>query len=91
MTAYALAFAASFLYVALKALQQLNVVHFAFRWVYPCSFGMAACEFFIVGYMAAAGPSFAGIASVGLGAGTGATIVMLLYKRGKDETTGING
>lgn len=78
---YATAFVTSFLYVGLKAAQQLNVVNFAYRWIYPCSLGMAACEFFLIAYMAAAGPNLAGVASVGLGAGTGATIVMFFYKR----------
>lgn len=81
LTPYLLAFAASFIFVGLKALQQLNVVHKAYRWVYPCSFGMACCEIYLVGYMVSMGPGFAAVASIGLGAGTGATLAMYFHSR----------
>lgn len=81
ITPYLLAFAASFIFVGLKALQQLNVVHKAYRWVYPCSFGMAACEIWLVGYMVSMGPGLFAVASIGLGAGTGATLAMYLHRR----------
>ncbi len=81
LTPYLLAFAASFIFVGLKALQQLNVVHKAYRWVYPCSFGMAACEIYLVTYMVSMGPGLFAVASIGFGAGTGATLAMYLHRR----------
>lgn len=81
LTPYILAFFASFIFVGLKALQQLNVVHKAYRWVYPCSFGMAACELYLVNYMVSMGPGLYAVASIGLGAGTGASLAMYFHSR----------
>lgn len=81
MTAYLLAFLASFSYVGLKALQQLNVVHNQVFQIMPTSIGMSACEFYLVGYMVAMGPSVASVLSVGTGAGLGALSAMWWHRR----------
>ena len=70
-------------YIALKAAQQLNVVHGQFKLVMPTSIGMATCEFFIVGYMVSMGPSVGSVIAVGSGAGLGAMAVMYFYRRKK--------
>lgn len=49
LTAYVASFAASLLYVFLKATQQLNVVLNVRRWILPVSLGMGLLEVFIVG------------------------------------------
>ena len=81
LATYLLAFAASFIFVGLKALQQLNVVHKAYRWIYPTSMCMAACELYLVTYMVSMGPGLYAVASIGLGAGSGATLAMYLHGR----------
>lgn len=53
---YLTAFLASLIYIALKAVQQINVVRDYTKLIMPTSVGMAACEFYLVGYMVALGP-----------------------------------
>lgn len=70
----------SLIYVFLKAIQQLNVVHNQFRWVIPTSIGMGICEVGIVLLVVRTDNLWLGVAS-GLGGGTGAIIAMKVYKR----------
>jgi hypothetical protein len=78
---YLVAFAASFVYICLKAMQQINVVRDAQRWILPTSLGMTACEFYIVGYIAAVGPTLLGIMAIGIGSGLGCLLAMRIHRK----------
>ena len=73
-------FCVSFVYTFAKAFQQLNVAHDKFGWVIPVSLFMATCEVFLVTSIA-----FIHDASIifpmGIGAGFGAIVGMLVHKR----------
>jgi hypothetical protein len=77
---YALAFAASFVFVLLKAFQQLNVVHHQVWWIMPVSFGMATCEVMVVANVATAGWGWI-VLPIGLGGGLGCLSAMWLHRR----------
>lgn len=85
MTAYLLAFAASFVYVALKSLQQLNVVHRKYLWIIPVSFGMAALEVFVVASVAQQGWGWL-VFWVGLGSGLGSLVATWAHSRYVSKT-----
>lgn len=68
------------MYVALKAFQQLNVVHDEFKWIMPISLSMAACEVAVVSAIVKA-PDLFLILAIGLSAGVGAIASMLLHRR----------
>jgi len=85
---YASSAGASFIYVGLKAMQQLNVVHHQVTWVLPVSIGLGLCEVFIVGVIAVAAVQAVGFwamallgVSLGLGGGIGAIFSMCIHKR----------
>jgi len=75
-----LAFVASFVFVGLKAAQQLNVVHDKVWWVVPVSFGMAVCEVFVIANVARLGWGWI-ILPVGFGSGLGCLFAMLIHRR----------
>lgn len=77
---YLLAFGASFGFIALKAFQQLNVVHNAYLWVIPTSMLMASAEVYVVWNMAHYGMGWV-VFWIGLGSGLGAVFSMWLHKR----------
>jgi len=77
---FALAFLASFVFVGLKALQQLNVVHHKVYWVVPVSFAMAVCEVFVVVQSARSGWGWI-VLPIGLGSGLGCLLAMAIHKR----------
>lgn len=73
-------FTASFIFVALKAFQQLNVVHDE-RWlIMPVSMMMAVCEVFIVSQIVVRGFGWV-VLWIGFGSGLGAIFSMFLHKR----------
>lgn len=74
-------FGLSFLYVMLKAWQQLNVVHDNFWWIFPTSVGMATAEVYTVHNILASGGSFSYIAAMGIGASFGSCVAMVLHKK----------
>jgi hypothetical protein len=74
------AFAAAFLFVFLKAFQQLNVVHDKYVWVLPVSMLMAACEVYVTWQAATQGWGWI-VLPIGVGSGLGAMTSMLLHKR----------
>ena len=81
-------FLASFTYVALKAFQQLNVMHHRIGWVIPISYGMAVCEFFLVGFIAVSTihattelDKIVLIFQIGTGGAVGAIASMVLHKK----------
>lgn len=80
MTAYALAFLASFTFVFLKAWQQLNVVYKKYWWILPTSIAMATCEVYVVVNMAKNGWGWI-VLAVGGGAGLGAMLATWLHDK----------
>jgi predicted permease len=74
------AFIASFVFVALKAFQQLNVVHDQYWFVVPTSMLMAACEVYVIATIVLTGWGWV-VLWVGLGAGLGCLFSMLAHKR----------
>lgn len=77
---YALAFVASFFFVGLKSIQQLNVVHKQYWWILPTSMLMAACEVVVVAGVAKNGWGWI-VLAIGLGAGLGAMGATYLHSR----------
>lgn len=77
---YALAFLASYVFVALKSFQQLNVAKGNYPWVLPTSFAMAACEVYTVAAVVLTGWGWI-IAPIGLGGGLGAISAMLVHRK----------
>ena len=75
---YLTAFATSFVYIFLKATQQLNVVHKQYLWVLPTSMSMAACEVFVISTTAKNGFGWIALA-IGLGAGLGCMASMYMH------------
>lgn len=73
-------FLASMLYVAAKALQQLNVVHGLRAWVMPLSLVMGVLEVGIVLLVVKADTLLLGLVN-GLGAGFGALLAMRFHQR----------
>jgi len=76
---YALAFFASFVFVWLKATQQLNVAHANYIWIAPISFAMAACEVYTVAAVASAGWGWI-ILPIGAGASLGCIAAIIFHK-----------
>ena len=74
------AFAASYLFIALKALQQRQVIHDDYLYIIPTSMAMAACEVFVVHNIAVQGWSFGLVFSIGIGSGLGCLSAMVFHK-----------
>lgn len=70
----------SFIFIFLKAMQQLNVVHDQKLWIIPTSIGMGLCEASILLTIVRADSLWLGVAA-GIGGGSGALIAMKLHKR----------
>lgn len=71
--------AVSFIYIFLKAIQQLNVVHFQYRWVMPASLAMGVCEATVIVLIVKADSILMGLVT-GVGAGLGAMSAMRLHR-----------
>lgn len=78
MSVFLAAFFASYLFIALKALQQLQVVHGEYLRILPTSLAMAACEVFVISNVAATGWGWI-VWPVGLGSGLGCMTAMWLH------------
>ena len=76
-----LLFASSYIFIFLKAFQQLNVVHDKYWWVVPTSMSMAFCEVYIIASLAMQGFKIPVVLAVGLGSGLGAVTSMWIHKR----------
>ena len=72
-------FAASFMFVFLKAFQQRNVAFDKYRWVLPTSMAMAAAEVYVIATIVTTGYSVLAVLGMGTGAGAGALIAMHLH------------
>jgi hypothetical protein len=78
--AYSLAFCSTFIFVFLKAFQQLNVVHGNYLWILPVSMAMAMCEVYTVVVSAHLGWGWI-VLPIGLGGGLGASLAVWIHKR----------
>lgn len=74
-------FAASFIFIFLKAFQQRNVAFDHYVWIIPTSFLMALAEVYVIANIAARGYSIFLVLSIGLGSGIGALLAAILHKR----------
>lgn len=74
----ALAFAASFAFIFLKAFQQLNVVHRQYLLVIPTSMAMSACEVAVISLVVRQGWGWL-VLFTGFGAGLGCVAAMFLH------------
>lgn len=80
VSTYCAAFGATYISIALRAFQQLNVIHDNRMWVIPASVGMAACEVLTVALMVKEGWGWI-VLWIGFGGGLGTLTSMWLHKR----------
>lgn len=76
---YILLACASFIFVALKAFQQLNVMHDRTKWVVPTSMLMAFMEVSII--IGAIANGWRAAVPMGIGGGLGCLAAMRLHKK----------
>lgn len=81
---YAKIFAIAFLYIFLKATQQLNVVHYEYLKVPVVSMGMAFCEV-VITLSVVHSVGFWGFIPLGLGGAAGAMLGMYLHQRSRSR------
>lgn len=74
------AFLVSFLYIFVKAFQQLNVMKTEYAWMVPTSLVMAACEVFIIGTAATTQQWWIFI-PIGLGGGIGCMASVYMHSK----------
>jgi len=74
-------FAASLIFVFLKAFQQRNVAFDHYRWVIPTSMAMAFTEFYVIALIVKAGYNLPLVGAIGLGAGVGAVAAIHIHGR----------
>lgn len=84
---YVWAFLVSYLYIAAKATQQLQVVNFQWARIMPMSWIMGFCEVFILATVARTADSIYGLfvlaLCIGTGSGLGALTAMWRFKKRK--------
>ena len=80
MSSYFAAGAAMYVFVLLKSLQQLHVVHAQVKWVMPTSLAMACAEVFVLLTVVDKGFGWV-VLFVGVGGGLGALTGIHLHKR----------
>lgn len=78
---YLATFAASFIFIFLRAWQQRNVAFGPFYAILPTSLLMSAVEVFVIANIATQGYHWALVLTIGLGSGAGALCAALLHKR----------
>ena len=78
-------FAASYLFIMLKALQQLHVQHAEYWKLLPTSLAMTLCEVFVVANVAKQGFGWL-VLPIGVGSGLGAMTAVWLHKRMRRTT-----
>lgn len=78
---YLALFAATFLYVLLRALQQRNVAFDNYWWVPPVAFGMATLDAFLIVTIVHSGWSVAVVVANGAAGALGCLTAMWFHKR----------
>jgi hypothetical protein len=81
MVKIATIFICSFVFVALKALQQRNVAFDNYLWVMPTSIAMGFVEYGTIILVVNSGYTIPTLLSAGLGAGSGALAAMIFHKK----------
>jgi hypothetical protein len=76
-----LTFAASFVFIFLKAFQQRNVAHAHLQWIVPTSWAMALVEVYVIANVATVGFSFSLALIIGTGSGFGALLAVIVHRR----------
>lgn len=76
-----LLFLSSFVFIFLKAFQQLNVTKGHYFWVVPTSFLMATVEVFLIAEIGRQGYGWELVVAVGTGSGLGAVSSMYIHQR----------
>lgn len=77
---YWILFGSTFIYVTLKAFQQLNVQHDQYKWVPPACFGMALCEVITLTHVIKEGSLWAAV-PIGVGAMFGCWLAMWAHRK----------
>lgn len=80
MLSYVGLFGVAVVHIGLKAMQQLNVVKDTYLLIPPVSFGLAACEIYMISTIAK-DQSVSAWLALGSGAAIGALAAMWLHKR----------
>lgn len=80
MSLYLAIFASSYLFIGAKAIQQLQVCNYQFKYVLPTSMVLAACEIFLVYNVAKEGWNIWLWLALGSGAGLGAMTSMAAHR-----------
>lgn len=90
-------FLANMIYIFLKAFQQKNVMHSNKVLMMPTSYGMACCEYFIMGSIALAAVSGGGllntiinISAIGIGGGIGSVLACEYHDKYISKKKGAN-
>ena len=78
---FSTAFLVSFVYIFLKAFQQLNVFHKEYKLVMPTSFAMAFCEVAVIAFVVKT--SLWVFVPIGLGGGLGCMTSMWVHSKRK--------
>lgn len=87
MSANIAAFVAAFIFVALKAFQQLNVATYQYKLVMPTSMLMALCEVYVIAQIAMSGFGWI-VVWIGAGSGLGCIFAMWFHKKVINERSG---
>lgn len=74
---------ANFLFIGLRAFQQLNVMHSRYQWVLPTSTLMAFCEVFVIAQIAINGFTIPIVLAIAIGGGTGCMLSMWLHSKAR--------
>lgn len=82
MSIYIASFVVTFIYIFMKASQQINVVKCRYLWVFPTSIGMGLCEVSIVLLVVKADTLLMGLAT-GVAGGLGCLLAMRFHFGGK--------
>lgn len=79
MINYVLAFAVTFVYIFLKATQQIHVIRKEYPWIIPTSVGMGLCEVAMVLLVVRADSLYMGLCT-GMAGGLGCVLAMRMKK-----------
>ncbi len=73
-------FITSFIFVGLRSIQQLNVVHKCYMWIVPTSMLMATCEVYVIATSSHVGWGLM-VLPIGIGGGLGSLCSTYLHSR----------
>lgn len=76
-----LLFCSSFIFIALKSFQQLNVSKHQLAWIVPTSILMSFVEVYVIVTTAKSGWDFPLVIAIGLGSGLGSLTATIIHSR----------